>query len=133
MLQVPKSACEYCGGSDNLRAARRFARLCRANAIRRLVIVGGSPSVHAELETLKAPEWELRLVSGTDRRTTDKARADLDWAQLVFIWGSSELDHKVSRLYTDSPGADRRKLIAVARRGVAALLNAGTEHLERSS
>ena len=132
LLSVPKSACEFCGGSDNLKSMRTFERLCRAKAVRRIVVVGGSPSVHAELLSLKPAEWELRLISGTERRTLDRARADMEWAQIVLIWGSSELDHKVSRLYTESPAALRRKLVPVARRGVAALLDAGAEHLERT-
>ena len=132
LLTVPKSACEFCGGSDNLKSMRWLAQLCRAKGIRRVVVVGGSPSVHAELLALKPPEWDLRLVEGTERRTQDKARADLEWAQLVFIWGSSELDHKVSKLYTDTSSPFRRKLVTVARRGIAALLNAGSEHVERT-
>ncbi len=132
LLAVPKPSCEYCGGSDNLKEMRRLASLCRARGIRRIVVVGGSPSVREELLALKPPEWDLRLVEGTERRTLDKARADLEWAQMVFVWGSSELDHKVSRLYTDTSGPFRRKLVLVARRGIAALLNAGSEHVERT-
>lgn len=131
-LAVPKRDCENCGGSDNLKAMRRLAELCRAKGVRRVVVVGGSPSVREELTALKPPEWDLRLVDGTERRTADKARADLEWAQLVFVWGSSELDHKVSRLYTDTGSPFRSKLVQIARRGVAALLNAGSEHVERS-
>jgi hypothetical protein len=123
--------CERCGGSDNLKAMRRLADLCRPRHIARVVVVGGSPSVRAELVSLKPAEWELRLVDGTERRTPDKARADLEWAQLVFVWGSSELDHKVSKLYTDTASPHRHKRVQVARRGVAALLNAGSEHVER--
>ena len=132
LLQVKDARdCERCGGSDNLKAMRRLADLCRPRRIAKVVVVGGSPSVRAELLSLKPAEWELRLVDGTERRTQDKARADLEWAQLVFIWGSSELDHKVSKLYTDTASPHRQKLVQVARRGIAALLNAGAEHVER--
>jgi hypothetical protein len=60
-----------------------------------------------------------------------RALADLDWADLVFIWGASELDHRVSNLYTHGAGAQRRKVVQMARRGIAALLNAGADHVER--
>lgn len=123
--------CEFCGGSDNRRAARRLVALARRNGIRRLCIVGGSPAVRTELEELLGGELELRLIDGTERRTQDRARADVEWADLVMVWGGSELDHKVSRHYTDQP-ASRRKLVQLARRGIAALLNAGIEHLERN-
>ncbi|HEY3449229.1 MAG TPA: hypothetical protein VGK67_22935 [Myxococcales bacterium] len=132
LLPVPKPACEFCGGSDNLKEMRRLAALCQAKDIRRIVVVGGSPAVREELAALKPREWDLRLVEGTERRTLDKARADLEWAQMVFVWGSSELDHKVSKLYTDTSSPFRRKLVLVARRGIAALLNAGSEHVERT-
>ncbi|MFN7134692.1 MAG: hypothetical protein ACK4N5_21615, partial [Myxococcales bacterium] len=61
-----------------------------------------------------------------------RARADLEWADLVLVWGASELDHKVSRHYTDVPPAAKRKVVQLARRGIAALLGAGAEHLERT-
>ena len=123
--------CERCGGSDNVKAMRRLAELCRPRGLRRVVVVGGSPSVRQELAALQPAEWELRLVDGTERRTLDKARADLEWAHIVLVWGASELDHRVSRLYTDTASPHRHKVVQVARRGIAALLNAGSEHVER--
>ncbi|MBI5544896.1 MAG: hypothetical protein HY901_13480 [Deltaproteobacteria bacterium] len=131
LLTVPKGACEHCGGSDNLKAMRRLSALCRARHLHRVVVVGGSPSVREELIALKPPEWNLRLIDGTERRTGEKARADLEWAHLLFVWGSSELDHRVSKLYTDTASPHRHKVVQLARRGIAALLNAGSEHVER--
>lgn len=129
---IEPRACEYCGGSDNRKAMRRLVAACLHRGVSRVVVVGGSPSVRDELEHLKPDGWQLRLIDGTERRTQDKAKADLEWAQLVLVWGASELDHKVSRLYTDSPSASRRKVVTVAKRGIAALLNAGADHLERA-
>lgn len=123
--------CEHCRGSDNQKAMLRLASQCRRRGISRLLIVGGSPSVRAELIALAPPGLVLRLIDGTERRTHDKARADLEWAHLAFVWGASELDHRVSHLYTDSASAHHRKVIQIARRGIAALLNAGADHLER--
>lgn len=110
---------------------RRLEEQSAGRGVRRIVVIGGSPSVREELLALKPAALELRLIDGTERRTSDKARADLEWAQLVLVWGGSELDHRVSQLYTD-PTAHRRKLVHVARRGIAALLTAGADHLERS-
>lgn len=123
--------CEHCRGSANQRAMLRLASQCRRRGIARLLIVGGSPSVREELIALKPPDLELRLVDGTERRTLDKARADLEWAQIAFVWGASELDHRVSLLYTDPASGHRRKVVQIARRGIAALLDAGADHLER--
>jgi hypothetical protein len=133
LLTVSARSCERCGGSDNLKALRQLADLCRARGITRVVVVGGSPSVRAELAALKPAEWDLRLIDGTERRTLDKAKSDLEWAQLVFVWGSSELDHRVSNLYTDTASPHRHKVVQLARRGIAALLNAGSQHVERLS
>ncbi|HEY8208465.1 MAG TPA: hypothetical protein VIG99_13335 [Myxococcaceae bacterium] len=124
-----KDACERCGGSDNSRAATEFLEACRRRAVRRMVVVGGSPAVREELLSTLGEALELRLIDGTERRTTDKARADLEWADMVLVWGGSELHHKVSMLYTTAPPPLRRKVVLSARRGVAALLAAGVEHL----
>jgi hypothetical protein len=108
--------CWMCGGSDNRRTVETAAKLFEAAGIRRLVIVGGSPSVHDELRQLAPSTWEMRVIDGTDRRTSDSARSDLRWADLVLLWGSSELDHKVSELYSG------RNVVHVRRRGISALL-----------
>ncbi|HVE85933.1 MAG TPA: hypothetical protein VND93_23920 [Myxococcales bacterium] len=126
-----KDACGRCGGSDNQRAETEFLEACRRRAVRRVVVVGGSPAVREELEGKLGAEMELRLIDGTERRTGDKARGDLEWADLVLVWGGSELHHKVSTLYTSVPPALRRKVVHVARRGVAALLAGAVEHLGR--
>lgn len=125
-----KSACEKCGGSDNRRAGADLVAACRRHGVMRLVVVGGSPSVREELASVIGGALELRLVDGTERRTGDKARGDLAWADLVLIWGASELHHKVSLLYTQAPPPLRSKVILSAKRGVAALLQAAIEHLE---
>lgn len=122
--------CERCGGSDNRKGLERFSDACRRHRVSRVVVVGGSPSVRAELSDMK-PGFELRLVDGTERRTQDRSRADLAWAHLVLVWGSSELDHTVSNQYTEGPPGSRPKVVRVARRGIAALLNAGADHLDK--
>jgi hypothetical protein len=127
----PLAACEHCHGSGNRRAFVRLTAAARRRQVRKFVVVGGSPALREELREGQAPEWELRLVDGTERHTLRQAEANLEWADLVLVWGATELDHKVSKLYTDATGAQRKKVLQVARRGVAALLNAASEHLER--
>lgn len=128
---IPQTACEHCGGSDNRKAFLRLESAARRKNVSKLVIVGGSPSVREELRAQAPTSWQLRLIDGTERRTARDAQADLDWADLVLVWGASELDHKVSRLYTDAPPPTRKKIVQIARRGIAALLNAAAEHLEK--
>ena len=131
MLASLKGACERCGGSDNSRAETEFLEACRRKGARRVVVVGGSPAVREELEAALGGALELRLIDGTERRTGDKAKADLEWADLVLVWGGSELHHKVSMLYTSAQPPLRKKVVHSAKRGVAALLGAGVEHLAR--
>ncbi len=126
----PKSACERCGGSSNQRAQKALLEACARHGVRRIVVVGGSPAVREELERALGQALSLRMVDGTERRTADKARSDLDWADLVLVWGATELHHKVSWQYTQSP-AHKTRVVHVARRGIAALLEAAVQHFEK--
>lgn len=128
----PKSACRRCGGSDNQRAVRDLVEACRARGASKLVVVGGSPSVREELERLVGSALELRLVDGTRAKPIEQAKADLAWADLVLLWGATELHHKVSKQYSDSvSGETKRKLVHVPKRGIAQLLAGAVEHLKR--
>jgi hypothetical protein len=122
--------CQVCGGSANRRAIQRAAATFARHGVSRIVVVGGSPAVHEELERLKPEAWSLRLVDGTQRRTGDLARTDLRWAQLVLVWGSSELDHKVSALYTGVREPGGAAVVTLNRRGIAALLEAAVRHFD---
>jgi hypothetical protein len=126
-----KSLCPHCGGSDNARAAQDLMTACASAGVRHLLVVGGSPSVREELHAALGTALELRTVDGTERRTQERARSDLEWADLVLLWGATELDHKVSTHYAHPPAGQRGKLVHVARRGIAALLTAAVEHIRR--
>ncbi|MCP9485570.1 MAG: hypothetical protein MSC30_06895 [Gaiellaceae bacterium MAG52_C11] len=128
VVTVAASACTRCGGSRNDRALAELVEACEAGGLRRLVVVGGSPEVRRELGALRG--WiELRLVDGTERRTRPEAQRDLVWADLVVIGGSSELAHKVSRLYTRDSGST--PVVIASRRGVEAIAAAVIEHVRR--
>jgi hypothetical protein len=128
-----KTHCEGCSGSDNRRVEGSFLEACRRHGVSKLVIVGGSPSVREELERSLGKTLHLRLVDGTERRTEDRSRADAEWADLLLVWGASELHHKVSWHYTQLPAPLRHKVVHVVKRGVAALLSEGIAHLDRST
>ena len=131
VLTAHRNACASCGGSDNRRAEEALVSACQRAGIRRVAIVGGSPSVREELRDALSARLELRLVDGTERRTLAQARLDLEWADLVLLWGGSELDHRVSTLYTGAPPGLRRKLVHTSKRGIAALLESAVVHLSR--
>jgi hypothetical protein len=131
LLVEPRTHCESCGGSNNRRAVGDFIEACRNKRVQRVVIVGGSPAVREELEEQLDGHIELRMVDGTERHTADKARHNLEWADLVLVWGATELHHKVSAHYTNGPPGLGHKVIHVTRRGVAALLAEAVAHLKR--
>jgi len=110
--------CDVCRGSSNRMAVERAAAACREAGLRRIVVVGGSPAVHKELRSMWPRDLELRIVSGTERHQGSQARSNLDWADVVVVWGSTALDHKVSELYTKvrSPS-----VFSLRRRGIQAL------------
>jgi hypothetical protein len=127
----PRTHCESCGGSNNRRAVTDFIEACRRKGVRQVVIVGGSPAVREELEDQLDGKVQLRMVDGTERHTAEKARHNVEWADLILVWGATELHHKVSEHYTAGPPGAREKVIHVTRRGVAALLEAAITHLKR--
>lgn len=128
----PKSTCMRCGGSSNQRAVSDFVAACQQRGVSKIVIVGGSPSVREELERTLGSAVTLRLVDGTKARPSEQAKADLAWADLVLLWGATELHHKVSNQYQDgATGPMKRRLVHVPKRGIAQLLAGAIEHLSR--
>ncbi|MBL9038035.1 MAG: hypothetical protein JNG84_05940 [Archangium sp.] len=131
LLCEPKAACSRCHGSDNQRAVRDFLEHALQHEMSKLVVVGGSPTLHHELERLIGTNLDLRLIDGTKLRGTDRAHADVEWADLVLIWGGTELHHKVSMQYTNVLPPLRRKIVQVAKRSISQLLLAAIEHFKR--
>jgi hypothetical protein len=127
VVVVPPSVCARCGGSNNRRALRDLVDACVAGGVRRLVVVGGSPALRTELRTSLGGELELRLVDGVERRTKTEAQGDLAWADVVLVWGSSILAHKVSTLYTRDGGST--PVVVVPRRSIEALAGEVVRHL----
>lgn len=107
--------CEICGGSANRRFVDEMVDACAARGWQRLCVVGGSPNAREGLKRLVVGRLELRLVDGTRARTDKEARADLAWSHRVVLWGSTQLDHKVSEHYKGP------RVITVSRRGIAEL------------
>lgn len=128
---VASEQCSECGGSANRREASRLVEAFRAAGLARLLVVGGSPGTRRDLEARLAGAVELRLVAGESSPGRRTAEAHIGWADIVALWGPTELSHKVSELFTASPSA-RGKLVTVRRRGVAALCREVRSHLERT-
>ncbi len=125
IVRTARDRCSICGGSNTRRAAREMVEACARAGLERILLLGGSGNAHAELRTLTAGtpiEW--RIVDGrNDRPTKRQALPDLAWAQLLVVWASTELPHRVSQVYTEGRPPDL-PLITVPRRGIEALCRA---------
>ncbi len=122
LVIVTAQHCLICGGSSQRRAARVLREALLQAGLRRVVILGGTPPQHATLrELFAASEVELRLIEGSSRgHSASEALPQLEWAQLLVIWASTPLNHKVSVAYTSKAQAGLKQL-TIARRGVESL------------
>ncbi len=126
-LKVAAARCDVCRGSDIRRAARGFFDACARANVRRVRLVGGSPSYRRQLESLASEDGrvQLKLISGTRNRETKDARQDQRHSDLVVLWGATILDHAVSGLYDPSRG----RVLTVPHRGIARMLELVAEGL----
>ena len=121
-VRVAPTACAVCAGSNNRRAVVALAGCLRAQGVDRVLVVGGTPAQHADMEgLLRERGIQLRCVDGArGSHSKSDAAPDLEWAQLLLVWGATPLPHKVSRLYTTDPPSHLRT-VKLAKRGVEAL------------
>lgn len=114
--------CHRCGGSSARRGCALLIAALARRKVRELVVVGGSPRSREQLANLLGQAVTLTLIDGTRRRTRDQARDDRARADLVVVWATTQLEHKVSNLYTAAATPRETALvIAVKRRGVGSL------------
>lgn len=128
-LAVRQADCEVCGGSVNRAGVDRMVAALDRARFRRLCVVGGSPEAHRELTSLVAGRLELRLVGNERRHTLRDAEANLRWADLVIIWGGTQIAHKVTELYP----AGHPKVLTIHKRGVAELARTVAQVCERGA
>lgn len=128
-VTVPQPFCAVCEGSNAKRAVLLMVRACRIGGMRRLLIVGGTPVQHRDLQKLAGEVIEFRFVAGKEGNPNKRhALADLNWAQFMVVWASTPLPHRVSTPYTDERPTTL-PMITVARRGIEALCDEVTRSL----
>jgi|GEM_PF-812807 len=114
--------CGVCHGSNNQRAATALKAHLAAAGLTHLLIVGGSDDTRTEVDLLLDGDGlEVRQIDGTRAQTLKVAKEQMNWADVVVVWGSSELDHKVSNLYKAPPPGHR--LVTLHKRGIEAMCN----------
>jgi hypothetical protein len=86
------------------------------------LLLGGTPPQHATLRELFAADpVELRAIDGSTRgHSAAEAAPHVAWAQLLVVWASTPLHHKVSVAYTGQ-APPTLSVITVTRRGVESL------------
>jgi len=122
------SLCHLCRGSATRRSLEEAAEACREAGMRRILVVGGMPASHTEIDQNAPPGLEFRLVAGDLERQRQRVQADLRWCDLAIIWGSTILGHSLSSGYLSRKGD--RFIIRVQRRSIEALCAEVVRHLE---
>lgn len=132
VVTVLRPACEVCEGGTAGGGVRLMVDALHAAHRTHLLVIGGSPSAHTQLQRLlRGSGITVRLVEGTHAPEASQARAWADAADVVVIWGATILDHKVSAHF-ERP-EHRVKTITIARRGIAALATGVRDHLGGTS
>ncbi len=127
-LLADRQHCEVCGGSANRSALERLARALQERGLRRVLVVGGTEASERDIRQSSPASVEWRFVNTQVARDDRYHRSNREWAEVMAIWSSTPLPHKVSRHY--EYGGDLIR-VTVTRRGVAALADGVRERLER--
>ncbi len=125
-LLVERSYCRLCGGSNDRAALNDLAEQMGAARIGRILVVGGTETKYREILETSPPGIEWRFVDGQTARHERYYRTNRNWAQVIVLWSSTPLGHKVSSHF-DGKGDSRT--VTVSRRGITALANGVICHL----
>jgi hypothetical protein len=123
LVTVPRQACPHCQGSDNRSAVDRMLVEMDRTGARRLLIVGGTPAIEKELLDLVAGRCRVEFVLVGKHRNDKSAAQEAKKADLVVLWASTPMPHKLSTLY------EPFRPLVVHRRGIAALADEVAVHL----
>ena len=127
-LLVDQAHCTICGGSKDRSSLTSMASALSATNVSRVLVVGGTEAKRRELLQKSPAGVDWRLVDGTRSKDDRYFRHNRRWAEIIVIWGSTVLDHRVSSHF-DAKGDAR--VITVTRRSIGALADAVVEHLNR--
>ena len=127
-LLVDQAHCTICGGSKDRGSLTSMASALADANVSRVLVVGGTEAKTREIREKSPPGVEWRFVDGTRSKDDRYFRHNRRWAEIIVIWGSTVLDHRVSSHF-DGRGDSR--VITVTRRSIGALAEAVVEHLNR--
>lgn len=128
LLLVAQSVCRICGGDPSASVLAQAGQALAAAGVRRILIVGGTERKERELRQKSPPDLDWRFIDGKRVQDDRYYQPHRDWAQVIIIWQSTPLDHKVSEHF-DGKGDPR--VITVRRRGVIAVAQELISHVSR--
>ncbi|MEX1022067.1 MAG: hypothetical protein WD058_02860 [Dehalococcoidia bacterium] len=127
VVEVASEGCEVCGGSDTARATQQMVADLVATGRTRLLVLGGSPNTRTALrDAVAGTPVQVTFVEGDRPKGVKRARAMVEAADVVVIWASTELAHKVSQPFAH---VAPRKTLTCARRSVGALAVEVSRHV----
>lgn len=127
-LRVRADKCEFCNGSDQNRLVAKMAKNLSDRGLSEILIIGGSTqSANTLNRLLKSCKINLKIIEGTKRTNLKMAKLLCRNADLVVIWGATQLDHTVSKVFNIA--AEPGTKVPVARPGLKALADAVNIHL----
>ncbi|MBU0755455.1 MAG: hypothetical protein KJ645_09980 [Planctomycetes bacterium] len=113
--------CRLCKGSTSRRSMEELAGHCVKAGVKHILVLGGAPASHKELNQLTPSSLEFRLIAGDIARDKQRAFADLNWCDLVVLWAGTILDHSVSNQYLKGGKTGSLPVVVAKRRSVEAL------------
>ncbi len=113
-VTVPAERSELREDSPIRKALSLFSTACLIQGKLRIVFVGGSPAYRRQLREGLDRRLDVRFVEGDQRRI-----ARVDGADLVIVWGGSELDHTVSAHFPDAVVIQHRGIIRMLEQAAA--------------
>ena len=127
-LLVDQAHCTICGDSKDRSSLEAMASALVASNVSKVLVVGGTEAKGREIRAKSPPGIEWRFVDGTKSKDDRYFRPARRWADIIVIWGSTVLDHRVSSHFEAKGDA---RVITVTRRSIGALAEAVVEHLKR--
>ena len=127
-LLVDQAHCTICGGSKDRNSLAAMASALNVAKVSKVLVVGGTEAKTREIREKSPSGIEWRFVDGTRSKDDRYFRPARRWADIIVIWGSTVLDHRVSSHFEAKGDA---RVITVTRRSIGALAEAVVEHLKR--
>ncbi len=127
--------CTVCGGSEDRRWFARMALECDRAGVRRILVVGGSETLHEQLRGLtQGQRIDFRLVSTADEVFPARIQGRIEGCDLLVLFSPGLVDSAVSEPYADAARRAGRLVAHVvsARFGVVSLTRTICNRLTRS-